>query len=135
MLSWELSSCGSVGSVSLIVPQSCRSFSKLSIGFNGGSALSANIRAANACVVTNLAASVGGLTWMICVNCTQSVISLRYLHERHQDYRIERKWSAIGFCSGAIAALVAITPGSGFVGIRMYPHHFISFLGPTNDSN
>jgi ammonia channel protein AmtB len=36
-----------------------------------------------------------------------------------QDYRIERKWSAVGFCSGAIAALVAITPGSGFVGARM----------------
>jgi Amt family ammonium transporter len=33
-------------------------------GFNGGSALSANIRAANACIVTNLAASVGGITWM-----------------------------------------------------------------------
>jgi len=35
-----------------------------------------------------------------------------------QDYRIERKWSAVGFCSGAIAGLVAITPGSGFVGAR-----------------
>lgn len=35
-----------------------------------------------------------------------------------QDYRIERKWSAVGFCSGAIAGLVAITPGSGFVGSR-----------------
>ena len=33
-------------------------------GFNGGSALSANLRAASACIVTNLAASVGGLTWM-----------------------------------------------------------------------
>ncbi|KAF7310842.1 Ammonium transporter [Mycena chlorophos] len=67
-------------------------------GFNGGSALSANLRAANACIVTNLASSVGGLTWMA------------------WDYRIERKWSAVGFCSGAIAGLVAITPGSGFVG-------------------
>ncbi|KAJ3733424.1 ammonium transporter [Lentinula guzmanii] len=67
-------------------------------GFNGGSALSANLRAAMACTVTNLAASVGGLTWML------------------WDYRIERKWSAVGFCSGAIAGLVAITPGSGFVG-------------------
>ncbi|KAJ7116647.1 ammonium transporter [Mycena epipterygia] len=67
-------------------------------GFNGGSALSANIRAASACIVTNLAASVGGLTWMA------------------WDYRIEKKWSAVGFCSGAIAGLVAITPGSGFVG-------------------
>lgn len=36
-------------------------------GFNGGSALSANLRAAQACIVTNLAASVGGLTWMIWV--------------------------------------------------------------------
>jgi Amt family ammonium transporter len=67
-------------------------------GFNGGSALSANLRATQACIVTNLAASVGGLTWMF------------------WDYRLERKWSAVGFCSGAIAGLVAITPGSGFVG-------------------
>ncbi|CCM05350.1 uncharacterized protein FIBRA_07564 [Fibroporia radiculosa] len=67
-------------------------------GFNGGSALSANLRAIQACIVTNLAASVGGLTWML------------------WDYRLERKWSTVGFCSGAIAGLVAITPGSGFVG-------------------
>ncbi|KAJ7590799.1 ammonium transporter [Mycena floridula] len=67
-------------------------------GFNGGSALGANLRAAQACIVTNLAASVGGLTWML------------------WDYRLEKKWSAVGFCSGAIAGLVAITPGSGFVG-------------------
>jgi len=67
-------------------------------GFNGGSALSANMRAVQACIVTNLSASVGGLTWMF------------------WDYRLERKWSAVGFCSGAIAGLVAITPGSGFVG-------------------
>ncbi|KAF9447561.1 ammonium transporter [Macrolepiota fuliginosa MF-IS2] len=67
-------------------------------GFNGGSALSANLRAIQACIVTNLAASCGGLTWML------------------WDYRIERKWSAVGFCSGAIAGLVAITPASGFVG-------------------
>lgn len=44
-----------------------------------------------AMVVTNLAASVGGLTWMI------------------MDWRLERKWSAIGFCSGAISGLVGIT--------------------------
>lgn len=67
-------------------------------GFNGGSALSANLRAAHACIVTNLAASMGGLTWML------------------WDYRLEKKWSAIGFCSGAIAGLVAITPACGFVG-------------------
>ncbi|KAG9004700.1 hypothetical protein FRB95_005973 [Tulasnella sp. JGI-2019a] len=67
-------------------------------GFNGGSALSANLRGVQACIVTNLAASVGGLTWML------------------WDYRLERKWSVVGFCSGAISGLVAITPGSGFVG-------------------
>jgi len=32
------------------------------------------------------------------------------------DYRLERKWSAVGFCSGAISGLVAITPASGYVG-------------------
>lgn len=66
-------------------------------GFNGGSALAANLRAVMACIVTHLAASMGGLTWMLL------------------DYRLERKWSTVGFCSGAIAGLVAITPGSGFV--------------------
>ncbi|RSH92312.1 hypothetical protein EHS25_008727 [Saitozyma podzolica] len=67
-------------------------------GFNGGSALSANLRAVQACIVTNLAASVGGLTWMLL------------------DWRLEKKFSAVGFCSGAISGLVGITPASGFVG-------------------
>jgi ammonium transporter, Amt family len=66
-------------------------------GFNGGSALASNLRAVMACFVTNLSAGVGGLTWCLL------------------DYRLEKKWSTIGFCSGAISGLVAITPGSGFV--------------------
>ncbi|CAG7815992.1 unnamed protein product, partial [Allacma fusca] len=66
-------------------------------GFNGGSALAANSRAIMACVVTNLAACVGGVTWVL------------------MDYRHERKYSPMGFCAGAIAGLVSITPGSGFV--------------------
>lgn len=66
-------------------------------GFNAGSALSANLRAVMAAVVTNLAASVGGVTWCLL------------------DYRLEKKWSAVGFCSGVVAGLVAITPGSGYV--------------------
>ncbi|EAU82151.2 ammonium transporter [Coprinopsis cinerea okayama7 len=49
-------------------------------------------------LVTNIAAAVGGITWML------------------WDYRIEKKWSAVGFCSGAISGLVAITPASGYVG-------------------
>ena len=66
-------------------------------GFNAGSALAANMRAVMGAVVTNLAASVGGMTWCVL------------------DYRLERKWSTVGFCSGVVAGLVAITPGSGFV--------------------
>ncbi|CAG8533819.1 2611_t:CDS:2 [Ambispora gerdemannii] len=63
-----------------------------------GKPLAGSLHAAMACVVTNLSAAVGGLTWMLL------------------DYRLERKLSALGFCSGAVAGLVAITPGSGFVG-------------------
>ncbi|CAN8099487.1 unnamed protein product [Discula destructiva] len=66
-------------------------------GFNAGSALAANMRATMAAVVTNLAACMGGITWCVL------------------DYRLERKWSTVGFCSGVVAGLVAITPGSGYV--------------------
>lgn len=66
-------------------------------GFNAGSALAANLRAIIAAVVTNLAACCGGVTWCIL------------------DYRLERKWSTVGFCSGVVAGLVSITPGSGYV--------------------
>ncbi|KAI8097263.1 ammonium transporter AmtB-like domain-containing protein [Halteromyces radiatus] len=67
-------------------------------GFNGGSALSGTLRAGMAVLVTNLAASVGALAWM------------------GMDYWKQRKFSALSFCSGAVAGLVAITPAAGFVG-------------------
>lgn len=67
-------------------------------GFNGGSALAANMRAAQAIIVTVIAPAVGGITWML------------------MDYRLERKWSAVGLCSGIISGLVGITPASGYVG-------------------
>ncbi|KAK3370505.1 ammonium transporter AmtB-like domain-containing protein [Podospora didyma] len=66
-------------------------------GFNGGSALAANLRAVMACLVTQIAACVGGFTWCLL------------------DYRLEKKFSTVGFCSGVIAGLVAITPASGYV--------------------
>ncbi|KXS17731.1 ammonium transporter 1 [Gonapodya prolifera JEL478] len=66
-------------------------------GFNGGSEIASNARAANAMVVTNIAASVGGLVWMLL------------------DYLSHKKVSGLGFCSGAVAGLVGITPASGFV--------------------
>ncbi|GAA5884023.1 hypothetical protein JCM16303_001363 [Sporobolomyces ruberrimus] len=68
------------------------------IGFNGGSTFAANVKAAIAIVNTNLAAGFGGLAWMLL------------------DWRLERKWSAVGYCTGAICGLVAITPAAGFVG-------------------
>lgn len=66
-------------------------------GFNGGSALASNLRAVMACLVTHIAASVAAITWCLL------------------DYRLDQKWSVVGFCSGAISGLVAITPGAGFV--------------------
>ncbi|SCV67221.1 BQ2448_5867 [Microbotryum intermedium] len=68
------------------------------LGFNGGSTFAANFKAAFAIVNTNLAASFGGLAWMLI------------------DYRLERKWSVVGYCTGAICGLVAITPAAGYVG-------------------
>lgn len=67
------------------------------LGFNSGSALGANIRSVMALVVTNLSASVGGVTWCIL------------------DYRLQRKWSTVGFCMGVISGLVTVTPASGFI--------------------
>ncbi|PWN20133.1 ammonium transporter [Microstroma glucosiphilum] len=69
------------------------------LGFNGGSCFNASLRAGMAIATTNTAASTAAITWMLL------------------DYRLERKWSVVGFCTGAIAGLVAITPAAGFVGV------------------
>ena len=69
------------------------------LGFNGGSTFAANLKAGLAILNTNLAASCAGLTWMAL------------------DWRLERKYSAVGFCTGAIVGLVAITPAAGYVGM------------------
>jgi len=65
-------------------------------GFNAGSALGANGLAAQAFVTTNIAAAAGGLAWLL----------ISWVHG---------KPSSLGFVSGAIAGLVAITPGCGYV--------------------
>ena len=67
-------------------------------GFNAGSAFAANGLAANAFVVTQIAAAVAGTTWAFMEQFTSG------------------KATTLGFASGAVAGLVAITPGSGFVG-------------------
>jgi Amt family ammonium transporter len=66
-------------------------------GFNAGSALAADGLAANAFVVTNIAAAAGALAWM----------GASWIGGRP---------SSIGMISGAIAGLGAITPAAGFVG-------------------
>jgi Amt family ammonium transporter len=65
-------------------------------GFNAGSALAANGLAANAFVTTNTAAAAAAMTWLL----------LSWIHG---------KPSSLGFVSGAVAGLVAITPGAGYV--------------------
>ncbi|MFA4859446.1 ammonium transporter [Methanoregula sp.] len=65
-------------------------------GFNAGSAIGANGLAASAFVTTNVAAAAGALAWML--------VSW-----------INGKPSSLGFVSGAVAGLVAITPGAGYV--------------------
>jgi Amt family ammonium transporter len=67
-------------------------------GFNGGSALASTPRAASSALVTTIAASFGAVTWII------------------QDYLMgPSKVTGVGFCSGVLAGLATITPGSGFV--------------------
>jgi Amt family ammonium transporter len=68
-------------------------------GFNAGSALGANTLAISAFATTNIAAATAGLSWMFF------------------DVIRGKKPSVLGFCIGAVVGLVAITPGSGFVGI------------------
>lgn len=68
-------------------------------GFNGGSAYGANGLAASAVLVTNLAASVGGITWLII------------------EWFIIKKPTLIGVASGVVSGLVAITPAAGFVDV------------------
>jgi Amt family ammonium transporter len=66
-------------------------------GFNAGSALAANGLAAQALMVTTVAAAAGTLTWV------------------GAAYARGRKVSVVGAAAGAVAGLVAITPAAGFV--------------------
>ncbi len=65
-------------------------------GFNAGSTLLAGGLASSTFIVTNTAAAAAGLTWMI--------ISWIY-----------RRPSVLGFVTGVVVGLVAITPASGYV--------------------
>ena len=67
-------------------------------GFNAGSALAADGLATSAFVSTHLAAAAAALSWLA------------------MDWIIRDKPTVLGAASGAVAGLVAITPGAGFVG-------------------
>jgi Amt family ammonium transporter len=66
-------------------------------GFNAGSAVAADGIAANAFTTTTIATAVASFTWAMV------------------EYLIKGKPSVLGFCSGAVAGLVVITPACGFV--------------------
>ncbi len=67
-------------------------------GFNSGSALAADGLASSAFLVTNTSAAIGALAWL----------AASWIHG---------KPSSLGFVSGGIAGLVAITPAAGYVGV------------------
>ena len=68
-------------------------------GFNAGSEVAADGVAANAFLVTNVAASLGVIGWLIV------------------EYLVYKKATLVGGASGAVAGLVAITPASGSAGV------------------
>jgi ammonium transporter len=66
-------------------------------GFNGGSALGSNGLAGSALTASQVAAAAAALSWMVV------------------EWRHKGKPTALGFASGVVAGLVAITPASGYV--------------------
>ncbi len=66
-------------------------------GFNAGSAVAADVVAANAFMTTTIATAVASFVWPLA------------------EWIVRGKPSVLGFCSGAVAGLVVITPACGFV--------------------
>jgi Amt family ammonium transporter len=66
-------------------------------GFNAGSAVGADVIAANAFTTTTLATAVASFAWPMA------------------EWVVRGNPSVLGFCSGAVAGLVVITPACGFV--------------------
>ena len=69
-------------------------------GFNGGSQLAADGIAANALLVTNVAAACGGLAWLLI-----------------EWFSTNSKPTLIGSASGVVSGLVGITPAAGYVDV------------------
>jgi len=66
-------------------------------GFNSGSAVAADVIAANAFTTTTIATAVASFVWPM------------------WEWVVKGKPSVVGFCSGAVAGLVLITPACGYV--------------------
>lgn len=78
-------------------------------GFNAGSALGAGPLAGQALLTTHLATACGVVGWLLV------------------EWKRTGKPTSLGAVSGALAGLVAITPGAGFVGLM--PSMLIGFIG------
>ena len=82
------------------------------MGFNAGSAISGNFDmrfAGNACLATQISAATGALMWMLV------------------EWAVRKQPSVLGMVNGAVAGLVCITPGAGFV--DMTGAFIIGFVG------
>jgi Amt family ammonium transporter len=66
-------------------------------GFNSGSAVAADVIAANAFTTTTIATAIASFVWPM------------------WEWLAKGKPSVLGFCSGAVAGLVVITPACGYV--------------------
>ena len=66
-------------------------------GFNAGSAVAADVVSSNAFMTTTIATAVASFVWPMI------------------EWIVRGKPSVLGFCSGAVAGLVVITPACGFV--------------------
>jgi Amt family ammonium transporter len=66
-------------------------------GFNSGSAVAGDVIAANAFTTTTIATAIGSFVWPM------------------WEWIVKGKPSVLGFCSGAVAGLVLITPACGYV--------------------
>jgi Amt family ammonium transporter len=66
-------------------------------GFNAGSAVAADGVAANAFMTTTIATAVASFVWPL------------------MEWMTRGKPSVLGFCSGAVAGLVVVTPACGFI--------------------
>ncbi len=91
-------------------------------GFNAGSALAANGLAANAFVVTHVAAAMAGIVWAAL------------------DWIVNKHATVLGIITGSVGGLVAITPAAGFVdvygalaigaGVSCICYVFVSYVKP-----